>query len=93
MEINAGRDIKPISDFRKESAKVLKQLKETRKPVLLTQHGRSVAVLIDVQEYESREYDRRFAAAIAEGLSDLAKGDVHSHRKVAQEIKSLLQTP
>lgn len=93
MEINASQDVKPISDFRKDTAKVLKRLKETRQPVLLTQHGRPVAVLLDIHEYESREYNRQFAAAIAEGLSDLAKGNTHSHRKVMKEIKALLKTP
>lgn len=93
MEINAGQDVKPISDFRKDAAKVLKRLKKTRKPVLLTQHGRSVAVLLDVHEYESREYDRQFAAAVAEGLSDIAKGNTHSHREVMREAKKLLKAP
>ncbi|OYW02550.1 MAG: prevent-host-death protein, partial [Acidobacteria bacterium 37-65-4] len=51
MEINASRDVKPISDFRKDTAGVLKRLKATRQPVLLTQHGRSVAVLLDIEEY------------------------------------------
>lgn len=93
MEINAGQDVKPISDFRKDSAKVLKRLKETRKPVLLTQHGRSVAVLLDVHEYEDREYDRQFARAIAEGLSAVAEGKTHSHRDVMREAKTLLGKP
>lgn len=93
MEINAVQDVKPISDFRKDAARVLKRLKKTRKPVLLTQHGRSVAVLLDVNEYENREYDRLFAQAIADGLSDVAKGNTHSHRKVMGEIKALLKKP
>lgn len=93
MEINAGRDVKPISDFRKDSAGVLKRLKETRQPVLLTQHGRSVAVLLDVQEYESREYDRQFAQAIAEGLSDVSKGKTHSHQDVMRDMKAWVKRP
>ena len=93
MEINAGQDVKPISDFRKDSAKVLKRLKETRQPVLLTQHGRSVAVLLDVHEYEEREYDRQFARAIAEGLKDCAAGRTHSHRDVMRELDAWAKEP
>ena len=91
MEINASQDVKPISDFRKDSAKVLKRLKETKKPVLLTQHGRSVAVLLDVEEYESREYDRQLARAIAEGLDAVAEGEVHSHASVMRDAKRPLK--
>lgn len=93
MEINAGQDVKPISDFRKDTAGVLKRLKETRQPVLLTQNGRSVAVLLDVHEYEAREYDRLFAQAIAEGLDDIAHGRTHSNAKVMREAKALLRNP
>ncbi len=93
MEINAGQDVKPISDFRKDSARVLKRLKETRKPVLLTQHGRSVAVLLDVHEYENLEYDRQFARAVAEGLGAVAQGKTHSHRDVMREARALLKAP
>jgi len=93
MEINAGQDVKPISDFRKDTAKVLKRLKETRQPVLLTQHGRSVAVLIDINEYENREYDRRFAQAIAEGLKDFAEGRTHSNRDVMRELDAWAKEP
>lgn len=93
MEINAGQDIKPISDFRKDTAGVLKRLKYTRQPMLLTQHGRSVAVLIDVHEYEDREYDRQFLRAIAEGLSDVSKGKTHPHREVMREMDAWLKAP
>jgi prevent-host-death family protein len=93
MEINASQDVKPISDFRKDCAKVLKRLKETKKPVLLTQNGRSVAVLLDVEEYEAREYDRLFSQAIAEGLSDIAHGRTHSHAEVMKELDDWAKKP
>ena len=93
MELNAREDVKPISDFRKDTAGVLKRLRETRKPVLLTQRGRSVAVLMDVDEFESREYDRRFAQAVAEGLDDVAKGRTQPHRVVERKLRKRLKNP
>lgn len=93
MEINASQDVKPISDFRKDSAKVLKRLKETGKPVLLTQHGRSVAVLLDVEEYERWEYDRQLSRAIAEGLKDFEEGRTHSNADVLRELDSWAKKP
>ncbi len=93
MELNAARNVAPISDFRKQAAAILRRLRKTKEPFLLTQNGRSVAVLMDVQEYEDREYDRRFARAIAAGRTDVAKGRTHPHRKVMREMQEWLQAP
>jgi len=91
MQINARQDVKPVSDFRKDTAGVLKRLRETRQPVLLTQHGRSVAVLIDVEEYDNMEYELKFAQAIAEGLKDVSKGKISSHLDVMRGAEKLLK--
>jgi len=58
MEINPQNGIKPVSDFRKDSAQILKDLKKNREPILLTQRGRVVAVLIDIETFEKMKYGR-----------------------------------
>jgi prevent-host-death family protein len=50
--INIVDDIKPISEFRANSAAVIEQVRESGRPVVLTQNGRSAAVLLDVRVYE-----------------------------------------
>lgn len=91
MQLHAGRDVKPISDFRKDTAAVLRKLKETKHPLLLTQNGRSVAVLVDVDEFERMDYERRFLASIAAGLRDVARGRTVPHSKVAAELAGFLK--
>lgn len=91
MELHAAQDVKPISDFRKDTAAVLRKLKRTKHPLLLTQNGRSVAVLIDVDEFERMEYERKFAASIAAGLKDIARGRTVPHEKVVAELAALLK--
>jgi len=46
-------DIRPVTDFRANTSAVLEQIQTTKRPVILTQHGRSAAVLLDVDVYES----------------------------------------
>jgi prevent-host-death family protein len=41
-----------VSEFRANAAKFIDQVRETRKPVIITQHGRSAAVLVDIDSYE-----------------------------------------
>jgi len=45
-------DVRPLSDFRANAASFVSQVRETRRPLILTQHGRSAAVLLDVKAYE-----------------------------------------
>ena len=46
------RDIQPVSEFRANAAKFIDQVRASRKPLIITQHGRGAAVLIDVESYD-----------------------------------------
>ncbi len=50
--IHLDQDIQPLSTFRANSARIIQQIQQTRRPVVLTQRGHSAAVLLDVKEYE-----------------------------------------
>ena len=50
--LNLDQDVQPVSEFRANAAKFVQQVRETRRPLVLTQHGKSAAVLMDVGEYE-----------------------------------------
>lgn len=50
--LQLDQDILPLSDFRANAAALLEQVRETKRPLVITQHGRSAAVLLDVSEYE-----------------------------------------
>ncbi|MHB0980478.1 MAG: type II toxin-antitoxin system Phd/YefM family antitoxin [Thermoleophilia bacterium] len=45
-------DVRPVTEFRAHTSAVLEQVQRTKRPVILTQHGRSAAVLLNVDVYE-----------------------------------------
>ena len=45
------QDIVPLSEVRNGIATYIKQIHETKRPLVITQRGKSAAVLIDVQEF------------------------------------------
>jgi antitoxin YefM len=47
------QDIKPLSEFRANAAAFIKQVQITKRPLVITTHGKSAAVLLDVAEYEA----------------------------------------
>lgn len=51
--IRLDEDIHPLSDFRASVATFVKQVNETRRPLVLTQRGRGVAVLLGIREFET----------------------------------------
>ena len=47
------RDIQPITEFRANAAQLIGRVGETGEPMYLTQHGKSAAVLLDVEAYDA----------------------------------------
>ena len=46
-------DVRPLSEFRANVAAFVQRVRRTQRPMVLTQHGRSAAVLVDVGAYEA----------------------------------------
>jgi prevent-host-death family protein len=46
--LRPSSDVLPVTEFRANTSAMLNQLHVTKRPVVLTQHGRSAAVLMDV---------------------------------------------
>jgi prevent-host-death family protein len=42
-----------LSEFRANAAAVVREVRSTKRPVVLTQRGKGAAVLLDVEEYEA----------------------------------------
>jgi antitoxin YefM len=53
--LHFDQDIQPLSDFRASAASFIRQINETRRPLVITQRGKGVAVVIDVSEYEAMQ--------------------------------------
>jgi len=74
MNIKFSEDLVPLTELKSNPGRVVKQVGETRRPVLLTNRGRAVAVVQSVADYEQAEEERSFMRAVVEGLADLEAG-------------------
>ncbi|HXV65294.1 MAG TPA: type II toxin-antitoxin system Phd/YefM family antitoxin, partial [Vicinamibacteria bacterium] len=45
-------EVIPITDLRQDAADVLKRLRKSEAPLVITQRGRAAAVLLSIEEYE-----------------------------------------
>lgn len=74
MSIKFSEDVVPLTDLKKNPARVVEHVARVRRPVLLTRRGRPVAVVQSVADYEEGEEQRAFMRAVVEGLADLEAG-------------------
>ena len=88
--VRLSEDLTSISDFRVHAAEIMARVKKTRRPVILTQRGRSTAVLENVREYERRAERLDWLEAILEGLRAAERGQVVSHTKAMAELDKVL---
>ncbi|MEI7813727.1 MAG: type II toxin-antitoxin system Phd/YefM family antitoxin [Coriobacteriia bacterium] len=83
-------DVWPVTEFRANTSSVLDQVHETKRPVILTQHGRSTAVLMDVDVYEGLLDEVALVRAVRAGEEELAAGKVIVHEDVEARIRARL---
>jgi len=69
-----SQDIVPLSDLKVNPGRIVHQVDETRRPVLLTNRGRGVAVVQALAEYEAESEERAFLRGVVQGLMDLEEG-------------------
>ena len=80
----------PITDLRQDSSAVLKRVRSSREPVIITQRGRAAAVLLSVEEYERTENERQILLLLARGEKEIAQGKGHTLEDVLAEADGLL---
>lgn len=51
--IHREHDIKPLSEFRAGVTSCIRQISETGRPLVITQEGKGIAVVLDAAEYEA----------------------------------------
>jgi prevent-host-death family protein len=86
-------EIVPISDMRQNAARVLKEVRSTGGPLVITQRGRASAVVISIEDYERSERERRILLELARGEKEIAKGVGHGLDAVLKEADEILRKP
>jgi prevent-host-death family protein len=88
--INIAKDIQSLTTFRRKSGQFLKQIKKTKRPIVLTVNGKAEAVVQDAAEYQ-RLLDIAARAdvyeALRQGLDDVAHGRTRPAEEVFEEFR------
>ena len=83
-------NIIPVSDLRQGAAKVLKRVRDSKEPLVITQRGRAAAVMLSVEAYEQSERDRELLRLLAKGEREIEAGEGHTLDSILAEADALL---
>jgi len=86
--IQLDQDIRSLSDFRANAASYIERVKSKRRPLVLTQHGKSSAVLIDVEEYQKLLDKIQLLEEISTARKELDNGEGMSQEEFFSELRA-----
>ena len=88
--IDITRDIQSLTDFKRKTNDLIRQMKETGQPVVLTVNGKAEIVVQDAKAYQRlmEIVDRiELIEALKEGLDDVKNGQTRPAREALEELR------
>ncbi len=79
-----------VTTLKRQATKILSELRESKEPVLITEHGKPSAYLVDFEDYESLKRRMEILEGIARGESAALEGRILSHDEAKIKMKKWL---
>jgi prevent-host-death family protein len=83
-------DTIPVTDLKQDASAMLKRVRKSKRPLILTQRGKAAAVLLSVDTYEKGERERKILKLLARGEREIAAGKGYDLDDVLAEADALL---
>ncbi|MGV8900098.1 MAG: type II toxin-antitoxin system Phd/YefM family antitoxin [Burkholderiaceae bacterium] len=78
--------VKPISYLKSHAAEIIKDITESREPMLITQNGEAKLVVMDVRSYEEYEETLALLKILALGNREIEQGRFRTADDVFAEL-------
>ena len=89
--IRLDTDIRPVSEFQENASQLLEELRVTRRALVLTEDGRSSAVLVEVAEFEELLEELETLREIHLAEQQISSGQGVPHEQAREQILSALK--
>ena len=93
MSMSFSEDIRSVTDLKRKTREILKQIHRTGRPVVLTVNGKADAVLIDVKTYEKHLKAANLLRLLVRAEEDVAAKRTRSMRSFLKEFKNARKIP
>lgn len=78
--------VKPISYLKSHAAEIIKDISQSREPMLITQNGEAKLVVMDVKSFEEQEETMALLKILALGQKEIEEGKFYSAASVLSEL-------
>lgn len=75
-QLHVSEDIVPLGEFKTHASKALRHVRESGRPIVITQNGKPAGVLLSPKEFDRLTERERFVSAVRDGLKDADNGSV-----------------
>lgn len=82
--------IELVTTLKREATRLLTRLHDDKEPILITEHGRPSAYLVDVESYDHMHERMDLLERIARGEQAIRDGRIVSHQEVVRRMKRKL---
>lgn len=79
--------IKPISYLKAHAAEIVRNLKEHREPLVITQNGEAKVVIQDIESYEQIQETMALLKILALGTRQIGEGKVQPAEDVIKRLR------
>ena len=86
MSISITQDIKSVTDLKKRTNEIFRQIHQTGRPVIITVNGRPDVVLIDAEIFEKKLQALNLGSLLSEAESDISAGKIRPVEEFLEEF-------
>ena len=79
-----------VTTLKREAARLLSDLRDSGEPVLITEHGKPAAYLVDVDSYEFTQHRIKILEGIARGERAVLENRTFSQAEARQKMRKWL---
>ena len=92
--MSIATSVEPVTQLKTRSAQLIRTVKETGKPIVITQNGRATAILQDVDSYQAQRDALLLLKFLAQGDQELNRGEAIGHVRIkrlfAERVEALV---
>ena len=92
QRLRVDQNIRPLSEFRAGVSTFIKQVQETKRPLVITQHGKGVGVLLGVNEYEEMQKTIELLQDVQTSISQIKEGKGLKHEEAKKLVLGRLSS-
>jgi len=75
-ELSVSEDIVPLGEFKAHAGQLLRRVRGSHQPLVITQNGHPAGVVLSPVEFDRLRERQRFLESVAAGLADAEAGRV-----------------